>query len=351
MCNAFNSFCNTTSSMQMSLVLVKFCDSFLKSNKEDETTMENAVNLLAYIDDKDVFAEQYQKHLARRLLQYKYVEDREQFMLSQLKQQQGAVFTQKMENMFHDLGISRNNNKWTSPTFCVSITVLTTGAWPTYKYVDMILPRDMSQCIESFNTKYVATNKSRRLTWIHSLGKIVLLGTFKTKPIELAMSTPQALCLLLFNDADELTYEDIKGCTKLPDDELTRCLHSLSCSKFKLLKKNPGNKTISCSDTFTYNHMFTDTSRHINVLLPSVDESNVPSPVVDSNRTYQIDAAIIRIMKSRKTLNCQQLIMEVIQHVRRTFNPEPKCIKKRIESLIEREFLERAGPGVFNYLA
>jgi len=62
---------------------------------------------------------------------------------------------------------------------------------------------------------------------------------------------------------------------------------------------------------------------------------------VDEDRKPQVEAAIVRIMKSRKVLEHNQLISEVTQQLRARFLPDPNTIKKRIESLIEREFLER----------
>lgn len=45
--------------------------------------------------------------------------------------------------------------------------------------------------------------------------------------------------------------------------------------------------------------------------------------------------------------------MEVIQQLQRMFKPDLKLIKKRIEDLIQREYLERDkdNPTLFKYLA
>lgn len=51
---------------------------------------------------------------------------------------------------------------------------------------------------------------------------------------------------------------------------------------------------------------------------------------VNKDRRYAIDAAIVRTMKSRKVLQHQQLVMEVIQQLQRMFVPDLKLIKKRI---------------------
>jgi cullin 1 len=57
-------------------------------------------------------------------------------------------------------------------------------------------------------------------------------------------------------------------------------------------------------------------------------------------------------MKARKTLTHQQLVSEVISQFN-IFKPEPKLIKRRIEALIDREYLERDAdtPNTYRYLA
>ncbi|KAL0487294.1 hypothetical protein AKO1_012194 [Acrasis kona] len=66
-----------------------------------------------------------------------------------------------------------------------------------------------------------------------------------------------------------------------------------------------------------------------------------------------IEAAIVKIMKSRKTMYDDQLIESVVAILRPTFVPSPIEIKKRVESLVEREFLERdeKEQSLFRYLA
>ena len=55
----------------------------------------------------------------------------------------------------------------------------------------------------------------------------------------------------------------------------------------------------------------------------------------------QIDAAIVRVMKTRKTLSHKLLVAELLQQLK--FPIKQSDLKKRIESLIDREYLERDG--------
>ena len=65
----------------------------------------------------------------------------------------------------------------------------------------------------------------------------------------------------------------------------------------------------------------------------------------------QVDAAVVRVMKARKSLPHTLLISELFKLLK--FPVTPADLKKRIESLIEREYLERDKdqPNVYNYLA
>ena len=73
---------------------------------------------------------------------------------------------------------------------------------------------------------------------------------------------------------------------------------------------------------------------------------------VNDDRAFAIDATVVRIMKSRKLLRNQELVTEVLSQLQ-FFKPDVRMIKKRIESLLEREYLERdvADSTTFKYLA
>jgi len=369
---AFEVFCNKGVAGSTSAeLLATFCDNILKkggseklSDEDIEDTLEKVVKLLAYISDKDLFAEFYRKKLARRLLFDKSAnDDHERSILTKLKQQCGGQFTSKMEGMVTDLTLARENqtnfeeylneNPLAHPGIDLTVTVLTTGFWPSYKSFDLNLPAEMVKCVEVFKEFYQTKTKHRKLTWIYSLGTCNIIGKFDPKPMELIVTTYQASALLLFNASERLSYSEIKSQLNLTDEDIVRLLHSLACAKYKILNKEPNTKTVAQTDYFEFNAKFTDKMRRIKIPLPPVDEKKKVIEDVDKDRRYAIDASIVRIMKSRKVLSHQQLVMECVEQLGRMFKPDFKAIKKRMEDLITREYLERDkdNPNMFRYLA
>ncbi|XP_018488258.2 cullin-1-like [Raphanus sativus] len=348
-------------------LLATFCDRIiLKKWGSDELSdedIEKVVLFLAYLShEKDIFAEFYRKKLSLRLLLNRGVsDDHEISILTKLKQQHVGQFTFKMERMVNDLTLSRENqnsfkeyvanNSVAKPGIGLTVTLLTTGIWPSYKTFGINLPSEMVKCVEFFKEFYEKKTKGRKLTWIHSLGTCHVNGMFDQKPIELIVSTHQAVVLLLFNTRDKLSYSDIQTQLNVGHEDLVWLLHSLSCCKYKILTKEPATETVSRTDVFEFNSKFTARMCRVKIPLPHVDDRKKVIEDVDKDRRYAIDAAIVK--KGKKALGHQQLVSECVEQLSRMFKPDIKAIKIRIEDLITREYLERdrENPNMFRYLA
>lgn len=104
-------------------------------------------------------------------------------------------------------------------------------------------------------------HSKRERRWVHSLGKADLNATF-SPPKMLEVSTQQAAILLLFNDVEELTVEDIQKSTNISMEDVKKNLFSLlgdvKPAKKILLKTPPGSKVIEADHVVRVNTKFTD---------------------------------------------------------------------------------------------
>ncbi|KAL9253206.1 Cullin-4-like protein [Drosera capensis] len=345
-------------------LIAKFLDEKLRagnkgtSEEELEGTLDKVLVLFRFIQGKDVFEAFYKKDLAKRLLLGKSASiDAEKSMISKLKTECGSQFTNKLEGMFKDIELSkeinesfRQSSQARTKLPCgieMSVHVLTTGYWPTYPPMDVELPRELTTYQDIFKEFYLSKYSGRRLMWQNSLGHCVLKAEFSKGRKELAVSLFQAVVLMLFNDADKLSLQDIKDATRIEDKELRRTLQSLACGKVRVLQKIPKGREVEDNDCFLFNDTFTAPLYRIKVNAIQMKET------VEENTstTERVDAAIVRIMKTRKVLSHTLLITELFQQLK--FPIKPADLKKRIESLIDREYLERDknNPQIYNYLA
>ncbi|ORZ07297.1 Cullin-domain-containing protein [Lobosporangium transversale] len=343
-----------------------------KSDDEVDLILNKTTTLFRFLSDKDVFERYYKQHLSNRLLHGKSLSDEaERGMISKLKIECGFQFTSKLEGMFTDMRLSTDTmgsfkeflgKVADTPPFELNVTVLTSTFWPISSMpVPCNLPVDFLAATKVFERFYTSRHNGRKLTWHMTMGNVDLRATFDNKKHELNVSTMAAIVLLLFNNVPEgesLSYTTIEQETGLPAENLKRTLQSVACGKFKVLIKDPKSREIAETDTFKFNAAFSERQLRIKIQtiaskVESAVELKETQEKVDEDRKHIAEAAIVRVMKNRKSLDHNNLITEVISQLQGRFNPAPSMIKKRIEALIDREYLERA-PGdrtIYNYLA
>ena len=347
---------------------------------ETEKALDGALSLFRHVQGKDAFEAFYKRDLAKRLLLGKSASvDAEKSFIGKLKAECGAQFTAKLEGMFKDVDASRDlmraynesllggsktkrdendeDARTTAPVKDVEtyVTVLTAGSWPTYAALTLRLPIELQRARDAYASFYLGKHSGRKLAWLDGLGHCVLRARFDKGEKELCTSTFQAAVLLLFNDVASLTAKAVVEMTGADDGECRRALQSLACGKTRVLTKTPKGREIEDDDVFTVNGSFTEKLFRVKVnsiqmkeTATATDETNER---VFQDRQYQLDACLVRIMKTRRTTTHASLVAETFAQI--SFPAKPADVKKRIESLIEREYLERDrnDPQTYNYLA
>lgn len=249
---------------------------------EVEARLNKVITLFRFLRDKDVFEAYYKQHLTvrargsdttvrdvllphlrrsvdvqKRLLGNRTSnEDFERLMLSKMKTECGFQYTSKLEGMFNDLKTSadlmvafrrefRGADEAAgaaSPSPCeLDVSVLTSGFWPVVSDPPCALPPPVKAAAARFEAFYLAKHSGRRLRWNTVKGSAELRATFGSPAAprrhELSVSSYQMCVLVLFNDAEELTFGSIQAALGVPGaGELRRHVVSLLNPKCRILE-------------------------------------------------------------------------------------------------------------------
>ncbi|KAF7271640.1 hypothetical protein GWI33_015490 [Rhynchophorus ferrugineus] len=351
--------------------LAKYLDSKLRSKYLNENALENILKkvmvIFRYIQEKDVFEAYYRKDLARRLIFGKSTsQDEERSVISKLKVECGEYFTAKMEGMFRDVNVSRDINadfkQYLSnvhPNLAhsdISVMVLTNSFWTSSTgNHQLVVPADLLRYQSIFRKYYCFTHNGRKLDWQSNLAHCIVRASFANSVKELQVSLFQTIVLLLFNDHDTLTTSRIQELTKIDPSELKIVLRSLSWGKTKILIKDFDENAIAPTDSFTFNRNFSDKLFRIKInqlqMKESIEEQKVTEKNILVDRQFQMDAAIVRILKRKRIISHNELVAEVYNVM--NLPVAPQDLKKRIELLIDREYIKRDSDNtaMYTYIA
>lgn len=316
---------------------------------ELDRQLDQALELFRFIEGKDAFEAFYKKDLARRLLMGRSAsQDAERNMLTKLRGECGSNFTHNLEQMFKDQELAKDEmesyKQWCDasidrkPPVDLHVMILSAAAWPTYPDARLNLPNEVATQIERFAGYYQSKHTGRTLTWKHSLAHCSIKATFPKGSKELLVSAFQAVVLMLFNTVPAdgfLAYDQISAATGLQGGDLERTLQSLACGKARVLSKHPKGRDVKSTDTFSFNKTFTDPKYRVKInqiqLKETKEENKATHERIAQDRRFETQAAIVRIMKSRKTMGHAELVAEVINLTKKRGSVEPAAIKKEIE--------------------
>jgi cullin 1 len=300
-------------------------------------------------------------------------------MLEKLKSACGYEYTARLQKMFTDMTLSKELND-SYKTDCeaknieisldLSVLVLATGAWPLQPpLTPFSLPEELQLCTHSFERFYTQKFDGRKISWLHHLSKGEVKMTYSTSsklPYTLQGSGYQIGVLLQFNQIPLFNFKDLQVATQLNEGVLTSTLRSLL--KTKILISNPNIEDPEKDSIDSTGHSFTLHTSYkspkgrvkVNINVPMKSEAQNEKKSIDETMSHVIEerkllmqAAIVRIMKARKKLRHQNLISEVVEQLQVRFKPPINLVKKCIDILIEKEYLERVKTekDMYSYIA
>lgn len=357
--------------------LARYCDSLLRKSAKnpEESDLEDILNsimtVFKYVEDKDVFQKFYSKMLAKRLVNGTSAsDDAEASMISKLKEACGFEYTSKLQRMFTDMGLSKElndafrdkmaqNHDASDNTVDFSILVLGTASWPLQApSTSFNLPDDVVKTYERFQRFYQDKHSGRKLNWLFQLSKADLKTNYtkgNKTGYSFQVSTYQMGILLQYNSGLVYSLEDLQTQTNLNMDILSGALGILVKAKVLLLET--GENVGDAGTRYELNTEFKSKKIRVNLNLPLKAEQKVETEethkTIEEDRKLLMQAAIVRIMKTRKVMKHGALMTEVITQLQTRFKPRVPDIKKCIDVLLEKEYIERVDgqKDTFSYVA
>lgn len=371
-------------------MLAKYSDQLLKkSNKATETTsnmsIDDIMTAFKFLTDKDAFESHYRRLFAKRLIHGTSTSDEdEEAVIQRLQSENSMEYTGKITKMFQDIRLSKQlerdfeNTVKADPAYSKSKYadfqpfVLAETMWPfSYQEVDFKLPQELVPTHEGLEKLYTSKHNGRVLKWLWPLCRGELkanIGKPGKPPFQFTVTLFQMAILLLFNDVSTLTMEQIQEATELSTPSIASSM--VPFIKSKLMQQSPpGLEALMKPETeFKLANPYKALKTKINLasgvkgdVLSGIGnnagkgeltESQKIEKELNAERQIFLEACIVRIMKAKRKLPHATLVNECIAQSHQRFNAKVSLIKRAIDSLISKEYLQRCDDGEsYEYLA
>ena len=312
---------------------------------EENNEFLSLLNIVKFTYDKDYLENYYIRYLAQRLLNDSNL-DYEYQVSRKLKMLFGNEFTNKINTMISDINISKKLSeefkKSNDVNYKKKLTpiIATHFIWKLPKNYSVEYPVDLKENIDSFSQFYDTKFKGRKLVWNNNFIKGEVTSHCFNKTYIFNASLNQINILNKFNSKDTYSIDFFeKNYNKNALDSLI---------KIKVLKKN--DESIIINPNFKSKKI----KQNIYNLEAKKEVIKKTNEKIDLNidRGMLIQSCLVRVMKTRKKLDHNQLISQTMSQIDR-FCPKITDVKKNIEKLLEKEYIERdpINRNIYNYLA
>lgn len=253
----------------------------------------------------------------------------------------------------------------------MTVKILTMGLWPGSLVGSFSKVQHNFEGMTEFEDFYHGRFSGRKLTWCHSLGFMEIRGRFDSGIYTMHMSAVQGMILMEMEKRSGVCFSSLPSFCE-PNEMKRHFVSMIVNPKCRIVvpvvEDGPIPRSLAdlnVNQEWRINDKFSSTTRVVRVPLivsrdilgpPGQEEDPADTGIgtsVEEDRKHLVEAALIRVMKSRKLLDQNNLVAEVVGLMSSRFVPSIEAIKIRIDKLIEREFLRKdeTDPKVYHYVA
>lgn len=243
-------------------------------------------------------------------------------------------------------------------TVPATFLVLTSAHWKISTAKQWRLPAPFAAVTSHFERWFHEQAASKKLEWVvpESTGEVSIEYP-QGKMV--AGSVPHMAILLKLSGTGSrgLTLQELSAsCVDEQIPEAKRLPMTLNCvmeirryTKPPLLSvTQPTNgKPVDPTQQVVLAQKFVSAARKF-VIQRANEKRITTTEELGKDREVQMECAIVRIMKTRRTLTFREIFVEVVQQISHRFEPKERDVKKRVDDLIAREYLRRGEPGDLN---
>jgi cullin 1 len=180
------------------------------------------------------------------------------------------------------------------------------------------IPNELKNAIEVFTTFYDGNYKKRILRWSYPHSMIEIDGRIGNKTYTFICNTLQGVILIAFNQCKSQSIYELMSHTGITDEaDFKSAINPLIASKIlvKMTDSNLGSGNSNAQEIIGINHKFAFANRRVKITNIPRNEEVIRKDKIEEDRTWAIDATIIRNMKATQKIHHNDLIKRVLEQL------------------------------------
>ncbi|TFK66160.1 Cullin-domain-containing protein [Pluteus cervinus] len=325
------------------------------SGDDFERSLDQAIIIFRFLSDKEAFRTLYRSRLHLRLIHGVPI-SREEKVVSKLTLEMepyGSAYTQPLEQILSDArkseDLTNSFANWvqqhkSDADIPTNALVFPLGKdkeyWlrsPSAVAPDFVIPPVLLPTYEKLETYYGSQHSGRKLTLLWNSSRNEVRTNYLHREYTFIVATFHMAILLQYNAHESLSVGDLIKSTGIVEGYLIQVLSYLV--KWNILIHDKESKR------YGLNMAFTAPATRCNFYAPMTIEADEEAARLEQkiadDRKYEIQSIVYSLVRRRPNIPHQTLICESVHALSQKRTPKIPEIKKAIEVLIEKEYIER----------